>query len=186
MRRFVAGSPGSDLGKRATMKKRASKMEKAGARKGSGRRRLAVSAGVLVAVAGGMWGAIHVFPGFGPMMADGARSVLGPGAVAWAEDTVYGIEDRVKRIVYRDAKPKTFWEPTAGAPDLSPPPAPVVPAKGAADAAVPVGERVDGLELSVDQCCLNNRSVERPVEVVDEVTHQGIHVCRLRGNEGCL
>ena len=57
---------------------------------------------------------------------------------------------------------------------------------GSSDAAVPVGERVDGLELSVDQCCLNNRSVERPVEVVDEVTHQGIHVCRLRGNEGCL
>src|SRR5262249_54562408 len=40
-------------------------------------------------------------------------AVVGPGPVAWAEDAVYGVEDRIKRVVYRDAPPKTFWEPTA-------------------------------------------------------------------------
>ncbi len=84
---------------------------------GRRRRRLFVGLGITAAVPVCMWGALHAFPGFGPAMADGARSVLGPGAVAWAEDTVYGIEDRIKRVVYRNAPPKTYWEePAATAP----------------------------------------------------------------------
>jgi hypothetical protein len=80
------------------------------------RRRLLVAAGVTGASIAGMWGALHVFPGFGPAIADGVRAVVGPGPVAWAEDFVYGIEDRVKGIVYHDAPPKTFWQEPAPLP----------------------------------------------------------------------
>src|SRR5262249_7710106 len=44
--------------------------------------------------------------------------------VAWAEDFVYGVEDRVKRVAYHDAAPKTFWEePPAAAAEPVPSPA---------------------------------------------------------------
>jgi len=46
-------------------------------------------------------------------VADGARTVVGPAPIAWAEDLAYGVEDRIKRVVYRDAPPRTFWEPSA-------------------------------------------------------------------------
>jgi hypothetical protein len=75
------------------------------------RRRGLVAAGVTSAAVAGTWAAIHLVPGFGPALADGVRALVGPGPVAWAEDVVYGIEDRVKGIVYRNAPPKTFWEP---------------------------------------------------------------------------
>jgi len=77
-------------------------------------------------------------------MADAARAVVGPGPVAWAEDVVYGLEDRVKRVVYHDAPPKTFWEPPVEAPVVAPPEpsiasnAPVAPAFGPASVAPPV------------------------------------------------
>src|SRR5947209_4994459 len=45
------------------------------------------------------------------------RSVVGPAPVAWAEDVVYGLEDRIKGVVYHDAPPRTFWEAPTCAPD---------------------------------------------------------------------
>jgi hypothetical protein len=88
---------------------------------------------VAAATVGGLWAALHVFPGFGPAVADGARAVLGPGPVAWAEDTVYGVEDGIKRIVYRDSRPKTFWEEPAASPGETPdPPLPPDPTAGGA------------------------------------------------------
>jgi hypothetical protein len=99
------------------------------ARKKSRWRRRLTIAGVSVAVLGGAtWIALHELPWFGPMMADAARSVLGPRAVAWMEDVVYGAEDRIHLAVSPHEPPKTFWEipPPAEVPkppDDGPPPA---------------------------------------------------------------
>ncbi len=79
----------------------------------------------------GLWLAIHHVPGFGPALADGARAVFGPGAVAWAEDTAYGVADGLNRWRYKDAAPKTFWEP--------PPSPPAAPSDAVILAAVPSG-----------------------------------------------
>lgn len=59
----------------------------------------------------GLWIAAQVDPRVGPFLADGARKVFGPGAVAWAEDVTYGMQDRWKRFRYGDAPPKTYWTP---------------------------------------------------------------------------
>ncbi len=81
---------------------------------GTGRgRRGIVAAAVAGAGMAGLWGALHAFPAFGPALADGVRAVVGPAPVAWAEDVVYGVEDRIKRVVFRGAPPKTFWEAPA-------------------------------------------------------------------------
>ncbi len=108
------------------------------------RRRAAVAAGVMGATGLGLWAALHVFPGVGPAVADGARAVLGPAPVAWLEDAVYGVEDRVKRVVYHDAAPKTFWEaPAVVTAEPAPQPmiasnAPVAPSFAPADFTPPV------------------------------------------------
>lgn len=88
----------------------------------------------------GLWYAIHEVPGVGPAIADGVRAVLGPGAVAWAEDTAYDIQDRIDRWRFRNAKPKTFWEPTA-----VPPPVPNNQPSAAPSGAppAPVAQAVD-------------------------------------------
>ncbi|AUX32830.1 hypothetical protein SOCE836_049770 [Sorangium cellulosum] len=62
-----------------------------------------------------LWYGIHEVPGFGPALADGARAVVGPAPVAWAEDVAYGVADRVNQAIYRHAPPKTFWEPAPAA-----------------------------------------------------------------------
>lgn len=79
-----------------------------------GRRALIALAGSVVGTLG-LWIAIHEIPGFGPALAEGVRSVVGPGPVAWAEDVAYGVEDRVNLWRYKDSKPKTFWDEPASA-----------------------------------------------------------------------
>ena len=77
--------------------------------------------GALTSVAlGGLWVAIHEIPGFGPALADGVRSVLGPTAVAVAEDVAYGVADFVNVQTRADEAPKTFWEEPAALPALAP------------------------------------------------------------------
>src|SRR5690349_6293269 len=66
-----------------------------------GRRALWAAGGTVVGVLG-LWGAIHEIPGFGPWLADTGRSVLGQAAVAWIEDTAYGIADDINRLRYKD------------------------------------------------------------------------------------
>jgi hypothetical protein len=73
-------------------------------------RRLAIAGGVAGMACGAMWVALHAFPDFGPVMADGARKVFGPGAVAWVEDLVYGAEDQIHLAVRSEAPPTTYWE----------------------------------------------------------------------------
>jgi Phosphodiester glycosidase len=77
----------------------------------------------------GLGVASHIFPSFGAALADGVRAVVGPGPVAWAEDVTYGIEDRIKRILYRNAPPKQFWDEPPAAPPrpAAPPPAAPLP-----------------------------------------------------------
>lgn len=95
----------------------------------TGRRRggrlLAFLAGTSVATAA-LWVAVHEIPWLGPALAEGARSVVGPGPVAWAEDVAYGAADRARLLVGGDEAPKTYWEP---APTAAPAPeGPVVTA----------------------------------------------------------
>lgn len=85
-----------------------------------GRRALWATGGGVAGVLA-LWVAIHEIPGFGPALADGARSVLGPGFVAWAEDFAYGIADDINQLRHKDAAPVTYWEaPAAPAATLAP------------------------------------------------------------------
>ncbi|WP_438020995.1 phosphodiester glycosidase family protein [Sorangium sp. So ce315] len=83
-------------------------------RPGLPERALRVAAVCAIAVEA-LWYGIHEVRGFGPALADGARAVVGPAPVAWAEDVAYGVADRLNRALYRDAAPKTFWEPAPAA-----------------------------------------------------------------------
>ncbi|MBW2527205.1 MAG: phosphodiester glycosidase family protein [Deltaproteobacteria bacterium] len=79
-----------------------------------------------------LWVAIHRVPWLGPALAEAARSVVGPGPVAWVEDRAYGLQDRVDRWRYRDAPPREYWTaPTEAAS------APPLPASADAPAATP-------------------------------------------------
>ena len=60
---------------------------------------------------GGLWIAIHEVDGLGPALADGVRSVVGPGPVAWAEDVAYGTADWLNLHVRPSEPPKTYWDP---------------------------------------------------------------------------
>lgn len=81
------------------------------------------------------WMLIHRIPWLGPLLAEAARSVLGPGPVAWVEDVAYDWQDRFDRWRYRDAAPKTYWTaPTDAAADRAPP-----TAEGASSESVPDG-----------------------------------------------
>lgn len=71
-----------------------------------------------------LWLAVHHIPGFGPLVADTLRAILGPGAVAWMEDTAYGVEDWVNRKTKADEPPKAFWEVPSGQPASGPSAAP--------------------------------------------------------------
>jgi hypothetical protein len=105
-------------------------------KKSKWRRRALIGAGVVVVSVPAMWIAIHEIPGFGPAVADGVRAVLGPKAVAWAEDFTYDLQDRYDRWRYKDAKPKTFWDapPSGSVASAAPPPTalPVAVASGSA------------------------------------------------------
>ncbi len=78
---------------------------------------LAGGAGAIV-----LWIAIQKVSWLGPLLADTARSILGPAAVAWLEDTTYGVQDRLNRWRLKDAPPTTYWqpEPVSLAPAIAP------------------------------------------------------------------
>ena len=104
------------------------------------KRRALIGAGVFAVGVPGLWYAIHEVPGVGPAVADGIRAVLGPGVVAWAEDTAYAVQDRIDRWRYQDQKPKTFWEAPASATPTASAAAPIVSAVASAEpSAAPSG-----------------------------------------------
>ncbi|MFO0553221.1 MAG: hypothetical protein U0271_32845 [Polyangiaceae bacterium] len=73
-------------------------------------RRLLITGASIAALGGAFVFCLHAFPGFGPAVADGVRAVVGPGPVAWAEDTLYGLEDFVRVKTQGNAQPLTYWE----------------------------------------------------------------------------
>lgn len=73
-------------------------------------RRMAIGLAVTFAGLGFVWYGIHNIPGFGPALTDGVRAVLGPAAIAWIEDTAYGIADDINVWRHKDDAPQTFWE----------------------------------------------------------------------------
>ena len=77
------------------------------------RKRLLIAGATMGVVGAGMMIALHELPWFGPMMADGVRSVVGPRPVAWAEDVVYGVKDWFNVRANADAAPTKYWEPPA-------------------------------------------------------------------------
>jgi hypothetical protein len=74
------------------------------------RRRVSIGFGCFALGVPALWIAINHVPWLGPALADGVRAVVGPGPVAWAEDVGYAVQDRIDRIRYRNAPPKTYWE----------------------------------------------------------------------------
>lgn len=57
----------------------------------------------------GLWVAVHQVPGFGPLLADSLRAVVGQKVVARLEDVAYGIEDRFNQLWRRNDKPRAHW-----------------------------------------------------------------------------
>jgi Phosphodiester glycosidase len=92
-------------------------------RRRSLKRMIGLAALGMFGLVAGLGIASHVFPSFGAALADNVRAIFGTRVVAWAEDVTYGIEDRIKRVIYRDSPPKQFWD----APP-APPPHPAAPA----------------------------------------------------------
>lgn len=98
-------------------------------KKSLGRSLVGACAGLGVVTAA-LWVAVHEIPWLGPMLAEGARSVVGPGPVATLEDLSYGVADRVRLLVgSADDKPKTYWD----APSDEAAAAPASPTTGATD-----------------------------------------------------
>lgn len=79
------------------------------------KRGLLIAGATTAALTVGTWIAIHEIPGFGPWLAEGVRSIAGPRFVAWAEDTVYGIEDWYNVRAKADDPPTVYWEEPANA-----------------------------------------------------------------------
>ncbi len=67
----------------------------------------------------GLWIAIHRIPWLGPLLADSARAVVGPGPIAKLQDFAYGTEDRWNRFWRGDQMPEAYWE--VPAPTVAPP-----------------------------------------------------------------
>ncbi|WP_437728584.1 hypothetical protein [Sorangium sp. So ce861] len=79
----------------------------------------------------GLWIAVHRIPWMGPLVANGLRSVIGAENVTAIEETAYGVEDRVHRLLRKNEPPKTYWEVPEQAP------APAAPAVEASVAVAP-------------------------------------------------
>ncbi len=69
----------------------------------------------------GLWVAIHRVEWLGPWLADTGRSIVGNDAIAWLEDTLYGVEDEYNLATKGEQAPTAHWEvPTAPAPTADP------------------------------------------------------------------
>ncbi len=66
------------------------------------------------------WSAVHHFDWAGPLVANTLRSILGADTVAKLEDTVYGLEDRVNRLLKKNERPKAYWNVPTAAPEAVP------------------------------------------------------------------
>jgi hypothetical protein len=85
-------------------------------------KRLGIASGASVVLGLGLWYGVNHTSWMGPLLADGLRKVFGARFVAWLEDTAYSAQDRLNQWRYKDAKPKTFWEPPSIPPPRPEPP----------------------------------------------------------------
>ena len=101
------------------------------------RKRLAITVVAIPVLVVALWIAIHRIPGFGGLLADTARAVFGNEAVAWMEDTAYGVQDWLLRKTRSGDEPEAYWEvpPTAAATAAEP------PADAGADGQAPAGPK---------------------------------------------
>ncbi|MET0795304.1 MAG: hypothetical protein ABW061_27545 [Polyangiaceae bacterium] len=74
-----------------------------------------------------VWYAVHHFDWAGPLVANSLRSLFGDDKVAKLEDLVYGVEDRVNRLLKKNEPPKTYWR-VPGTASASPAPSESAPA----------------------------------------------------------
>lgn len=89
----------------------------------SRRRRILLGIAVALPIAVlGLWIAIHRVVWLGPFLADTARSIVGPGPVAWLENVAYDLDDRVQKIRRGDEKPEAYWEVPSAQPTAAPAP----------------------------------------------------------------
>lgn len=79
-------------------------------RKTRGKKALLIGIVIGIAACAGLWIGVHKTSWMGPLFADSARKLVGPGPVAWLEDTVYGVEDGLKRLWMSDTSPQALWE----------------------------------------------------------------------------
>lgn len=129
----AAAARGSETGFEPRRARSASRKR---ARPGRFRRRLVAASIISALFVGASWIALHELPWLGPLVADGARAVVGPRPVAWIEDAVYGVEDAMNVVLRGGERPKTFWTdgpapaPGGGAPPPFAPPVERVAAAG--------------------------------------------------------
>lgn len=98
------------------------------------KRALKITAIAIPILAIALWIAIHRIVWLGPFLADTARSILGPGPVAWLENTTYAIDDWVRQKLHGNEVPEAYWEVPSAQPSAPAPP-PVSPsASGSSDA----------------------------------------------------
>lgn len=85
------------------------------------RKRLRIAVAIVVALVPlsviALWIGIHKTTWLGPLLADTARSAVGPDAVARLEEFAYGLQDRWNQWRHKDDQPVAYWEvPEAPAP----------------------------------------------------------------------
>ncbi|HVY31952.1 MAG TPA: hypothetical protein VHB79_35700 [Polyangiaceae bacterium] len=85
------------------------------------KRLLQLAGGVVVLIGSvlSLWLAIHVFPGAGPWLANGLRSVIGSDAVTWLEEASADLEDGARRLFGSRRRSRTLEqaEPAQVQPD---------------------------------------------------------------------
>jgi hypothetical protein len=85
------------------------------------RRRVVLWAALLLPTAlGGLWYWVHSVPWAGPLVANSLRAVIGRDNVAHLEDFVYGLEDKVNRVLKSGQRPKAYWKVPAAPPSTTP------------------------------------------------------------------
>lgn len=84
-------------------------------KKGTKLRKLGMFLLVFVVGCGALFAAMHRYPALASAIVDPVRKVVGPKPIAWAEDVVYAIQDKVNGVRKRDQAPVAYWsaEPAA-------------------------------------------------------------------------
>ena len=61
---------------------------------------------------------MHRYPAVASAVVDPVRKVVGPKPIAWAEDVVYAVQDKVNGVRKRDQAPVAYWTTTPPPPSV--------------------------------------------------------------------